>query len=84
MTHQQDKQPETTTVADEKVDYLNQVEHATAEEHHETVLKVIKTHPWVAIWCLFYALSAIGWGFDAQVNGAMLSVASFRSTFGYA
>lgn len=49
------------TVTDEKVEYLNQVEHATKEERGEPVFKVIKQHPWVAIWCLFYSLSAIGW-----------------------
>ena len=57
----QEKQQTTTTTASEKVEYLNQVEHATREEHGESVLQVIRQHPWVAVWCLFYSLSAIGW-----------------------
>ncbi|KAH6724133.1 maltose permease [Leptodontidium sp. 2 PMI_412] len=34
-------------------------------------------------WTFFFAMSAIGWGFDAQVNGAMISVPAFRRDFGY-
>jgi hypothetical protein len=59
MTSVPEKEP--VSVADEKVDFLAQVEHATQEEQREPVLKVIKQHPWVAVWCLFYSLSAIGW-----------------------
>ena len=59
MTSTSEKQQ--VTLADEKVDYLAQVEHATKEEQRESVLKVVKQHPWVAVWCLFYSLSAIGW-----------------------
>ncbi|POR39121.1 General alpha-glucoside permease [Tolypocladium paradoxum] len=52
-------------------------------EHELTVTDVFKKHPALAFWCFYWAMAAMGWGFDAQVNGGMLGVASFRRDFGY-
>ncbi|KAL4865303.1 hypothetical protein BDV12DRAFT_211098 [Aspergillus spectabilis] len=51
-------------------------------EHEQTVLQVIRSHPVLIWWAFFFSVSAIGWGFDAQVNGAVLSIPSFRRDFG--
>ena len=52
-------------------------------EHEATVREVIHNHKRIVAWTFFFALSAVGWGFDAQVNGAAISVPSFRRDFGY-
>ncbi|CAI6013931.1 hypothetical protein V2G26_003841 [Clonostachys chloroleuca] len=52
-------------------------------ENALTVKQVFKNHPAVVWWCFFWAMAAVGWGFDAQVNGGMLAVKSFRRDFGY-
>jgi hypothetical protein len=49
------------SVADEKVGYLHQVEQVTKEEQQESVLSVVRQHPYVALWCLYYSFAAIGW-----------------------
>ncbi|KAJ5379946.1 uncharacterized protein N7496_002374 [Penicillium cataractarum] len=51
-------------------------------EHEQTVFQVIRDHPALVWWAFFFSVSAIGWGFDAQVNGAVLSIPSFRRDFG--
>lgn len=51
-------------------------------EHEQTVFQVIRNHPVLIWWAFFFSVSAIGWGFDAQVNGAVLSIPSFRRDFG--
>ncbi|KAL4734417.1 general substrate transporter [Aspergillus similis] len=51
-------------------------------EHEQTVLQVLRGHPVLIWWAFFFSVSAIGWGFDAQVNGAVLSIPSFRRDFG--
>ncbi|KAJ4286211.1 hypothetical protein N0V88_008074 [Collariella sp. IMI 366227] len=51
-------------------------------EHEQTVFQVIRSHPALIWWAFFFSVSAIGWGFDAQVNGAVLSIPSFRRDFG--
>ena len=60
-----------------------QVEVASAEEHNQTIRNALSNNKRVVWWCFFFALSSIGWGFDAQVNGAMISVPQFRQNFGY-
>ncbi|OAQ62967.1 maltose permease [Pochonia chlamydosporia 170] len=52
-------------------------------EHELTVKDVFKKHPAVVWWSFFWSMAGVGWGFDAQVNGGMLGVASFRRDFGY-
>ena len=42
-------------------------------EHQLTLRDIIKHHKALVFWSFFWALCAIGWGFDAQVNGAMIS-----------
>ncbi|KAH7410521.1 hypothetical protein DE146DRAFT_776254 [Phaeosphaeria sp. MPI-PUGE-AT-0046c] len=52
-------------------------------EHHLTLPEVWRKHP-ALIWSsFFWAMCAIGWGFDAQINGAMISVPAFPRDFGY-
>ncbi|KAH5037000.1 hypothetical protein HBI75_079330 [Parastagonospora nodorum] len=52
-------------------------------EHRLTLGDIWKNHRSL-IWCsFFWAMCAIGWGFDAQINGAMISVPAFRRDFGY-
>ena len=51
-------------------------------EHELTVKYMFANHKKLIAWTFFWALCAIGWGFDAQVNGAMISVPSFRRDFG--
>ncbi|PKS08091.1 hypothetical protein jhhlp_005366 [Lomentospora prolificans] len=53
------------------------------EEQALTLYQAIKDHPALVWWSFYWAMAAVGWGFDAQVNGAMISVASFRQNFGY-
>jgi hypothetical protein len=51
-------------------------------EHELTVKHMFANHKTLIFWTLWWATCAIGWGFDAQVNGAMISVPSFRRDFG--
>ncbi|KAL4744841.1 hypothetical protein BDW72DRAFT_208690 [Aspergillus terricola var. indicus] len=51
-------------------------------EHQQTVLQVFCGHPVLIWWAFFFSVSAIRWGFDAQVNGALLSIPAFRRDFG--
>ncbi|RHZ66733.1 putative MFS alpha-glucoside transporter [Aspergillus thermomutatus] len=58
----------------------------TADNDHEhslTLRDVWKHHKPLIGWSFYWAMCAIGWGFDAQINGAMISVPSFRRDFGY-
>ncbi|KAH7419235.1 maltose permease [Cadophora sp. MPI-SDFR-AT-0126] len=48
-----------------------------------SIREAIQGNGAVLWWTFFFAMSAIGWGFDAQVNGAMISVPAFRRDFGY-
>jgi hypothetical protein len=59
-----------------------QAREAAAEEHSLTAWQAIRSNKRVVGWCVFFAFSCIGWGFDAQVNGAMVGVPGFRKTFG--
>ena len=43
------------------------------QEHHLTIRDIWKSHKALMGWSFFWAMCAIGWGFDAQVNGAMIS-----------
>ncbi|TQV96367.1 hypothetical protein V2A60_003220 [Cordyceps javanica] len=52
-------------------------------EHELTVKQVLKAHPILVWWIFYWAMAGVGWGFDAQVNGAMIGVESFRRDFGY-
>ncbi|KAL7961106.1 general substrate transporter [Trichoderma compactum] len=52
-------------------------------EHELTVKEVFVNHPALVFWAFYWAMSGVGWGFDAQVNGGMLSVEPFRRDFGY-
>ncbi|KIV96703.1 hypothetical protein PV10_00532 [Exophiala mesophila] len=62
---------------------LEQARLAAEEEHNLSVWRALTENKRVVFWCIFFAFSAIGWGFDAQVNGAMVGVPQFRRTFGY-
>ncbi|KAK8021726.1 general substrate transporter [Apiospora arundinis] len=52
-------------------------------EHDLTVRDVIRNHPKLVWWCFYWAMASVGWGFDAQINGAAIAVESFRRDFGY-
>ncbi|KAF4458226.1 maltose permease [Fusarium albosuccineum] len=65
---------------DPKSDVVNAERQA---EHDMTLKQVLRQHPALVWWCFYWSIAAIGWGFDAQINGAMISVASFRRDFGY-
>ena len=53
------------------------------QEHQLTFMDVARYHKALIWWSFYFAMCAVGWGFDAQVNGAMISVPSFRRDFGY-
>ncbi|KAJ1325303.1 MFS transporter SP family general alpha glucoside:H+ symporter [Microdochium nivale] len=57
--------------------------NAYHQEHELTLGDILRNHKPIAFWCLYWAMGAVGWGFDAQINGAMISVAAFRRDFGY-
>ncbi|KAK8931769.1 hypothetical protein H634G_04288 [Metarhizium anisopliae BRIP 53293] len=52
-------------------------------EHELTIKDVFNRHPALIWWSFYWSMAGVGWGFDAQVNGGMLSVESFRRDFGY-
>ncbi|CAG9945873.1 unnamed protein product [Clonostachys rosea f. rosea IK726] len=54
-----------------------------AQDRDLTLKVVLRQHPWIMFWSFYWATAGIAWGFDAQINGAMISVASFRRDFGY-
>lgn len=51
-------------------------------ESNYTVRYILRHHKGLCWWCFFWAMTSIGWGFDAQVNGAMIGVPAFRRDFG--
>ncbi|KAL2208247.1 maltose permease [Sarocladium strictum] len=69
--------PESIAIKEEAL----QVDHSL--EHEINVKQVFRNHPALVWWCFYWAMAAVGWGFDAQVNGGMLGVRSFRRDFGY-
>ncbi|KAF3913382.1 hypothetical protein ABW20_dc0107086 [Dactylellina cionopaga] len=52
-------------------------------EHALTFSYIWKNHRSLIFYSLYWGVSAFGWGFDAQINGAMISVPAFRRDFGY-
>ncbi|RYP42129.1 hypothetical protein DL767_000494 [Monosporascus sp. MG133] len=52
-------------------------------EHDLTLSVVFRRHTALVWWCFYWAMAAVGWGFDAQINGAVLSIPSFRRDYGY-
>ncbi|KAL6245954.1 hypothetical protein RBB50_007107 [Rhinocladiella similis] len=71
------------TVVENIAPKVEQARVAAEEEHQLSVWDALTKNKIVVFWCVFFAFSAVGWGFDAQVNGAMISVPQFRLTFGY-
>jgi hypothetical protein len=61
---------------------IEQTNTANEREKQITVRDVFTKHPRLAWWIFYWAMAAVGWGFDAQVNGAMTSVPAFRRDFG--
>ncbi|KAH8801361.1 maltose permease [Xylogone sp. PMI_703] len=70
-------------VHDESLSKHNDAAVAAAEEHSMSIMDVLRNNKRIVWWCFFFSMSACGWGFDAQVNGAMISVPSFRLKFGF-
>ncbi|KAF4214442.1 hypothetical protein CNMCM5878_009252 [Aspergillus fumigatiaffinis] len=52
-------------------------------EDSVTFSYVLKHHKAIIAWSFYWAMCAIGWGFDAQINGAVISVPAFRREYGY-
>ncbi|KAF9894648.1 hypothetical protein FE257_006536 [Aspergillus nanangensis] len=48
-----------------------------------TAMETFRKHPKIVLWAFFWCMTALGWGFDTQVNGAIISVPSFRTYYGY-
>ena len=63
-------------------DIIEDSNTANEQEKQITVRDVFTKHPRLAWWIFYWAMAAVGWGFDAQVNGAMISVPAFRRYFG--
>lgn len=63
-------------------DVIEDSNTANEKEKQITVRDVFTKHPRLAWWIFYWAMAAVGWGFDAQVNGAMISVPAFRRDFG--
>ncbi|KAL4814745.1 maltose permease [Aspergillus spinulosporus] len=73
----------------------NATEQETSASHKEhsdppdivedsmTFSYVVKHHRTIILWSFYWAMCAVGWGFDAQVNGAVISVPMFRRAYGY-
>lgn len=59
-----------------------QIAADNAEERSLTLRTVARNHPKLLFWSFFWCLTAVGWGFDTQVNGAMISVPAFRAYYG--
>ncbi|KAH0602600.1 uncharacterized protein H6S33_008681 [Morchella sextelata] len=55
----------------------------TRREHEQTFRDALRDERGVILWATVFAAAALSWGFDAQVNGAAISVNSFRRDFGY-
>lgn len=77
--HEEVPTNESNSIHDVEASKLNSEAHL---EHELTITHVLTHHKALAGWSFFWALCAIGWGFDAQVNGAMISVPAFRRDFG--
>ncbi|KAL3474115.1 maltose permease [Aspergillus californicus] len=72
-----DRKPSTEAFEEEHVDGRDRA------EDDMTFAFVFRHHKAIIAWSFYWALCAVGWGFDAQINGAMISVPSFRRDFGY-
>ncbi|KAL4886497.1 maltose permease [Aspergillus karnatakaensis] len=62
------------------------IEHAAAETSAMdklTIRELLSNHPAVVWWAFYWGMAGVAWGFDSQINGAVLSVESFRRAFGY-
>ncbi|OXV11343.1 hypothetical protein Egran_00897 [Elaphomyces granulatus] len=53
------------------------------EDRQQSAWQTVRTYPALVWWAFFFAMSAVGWGFDVQVNGAVVAVPAFRRQFGY-
>lgn len=80
-THQAEAPLETKTSADGKHE-IRLVERDNEQEHSLTLGYVARHHPKILWWSFFWCMCAVGWGFDTQVNGAIISVPAFREYYG--
>ncbi|KAH8591221.1 hypothetical protein B0O99DRAFT_690831 [Bisporella sp. PMI_857] len=53
------------------------------QERQVSLREAVRGNEKILCWTFFFSLSAIGWRFDAQVSGAIISVPAFRRDFGY-
>lgn len=75
------EKPVEARVEDANLSETIRVDHQL--EHELTVRDVFKRHPALVFWCLYWSIAAMGWGFDAQINGGMLAVKAFRRDYGF-
>ncbi|KFA56682.1 hypothetical protein S40293_06223 [Stachybotrys chartarum IBT 40293] len=74
----------TTASCAEFVDAKSDAVDADRQEEHDLTLRqLFRRHPAIVGWSFFWAMAAVGWGFDAQINGAMIAVPAFRRDYGY-
>ncbi|KAF3940955.1 hypothetical protein ABW19_dt0206407 [Dactylella cylindrospora] len=59
------------------------LERDDAAEHALTFRYVLKYHPSLIFYSIFWGICTFGWGFDLQINVVMISVPAFRRDFGY-
>ncbi|KAL4866440.1 hypothetical protein BDV12DRAFT_210452 [Aspergillus spectabilis] len=49
----------------------------------QTLRQLVTDGPALVWWAFYWGMAGVAWGFDMQINGAVISVPSFRRTFGY-
>ncbi|KAJ3533501.1 hypothetical protein NM208_g7959 [Fusarium decemcellulare] len=62
---------------------VNRIDLANTNEHDLSFRDVAKNHPKIIWWSFFWCMCAVGWGFDTQVNGAIIGVPAFREYYGH-
>ena len=67
-------------------DVKHQQDQSAIAIHNEHSLKyreAFRIYRNACLWCLFFCLSALMWGYDQQIAGGLLSAPAFRLDFGY-
>ncbi|KAH8429961.1 uncharacterized protein LDX57_007633 [Aspergillus melleus] len=65
------------------VNHIEDGLQARHNEDHMTLAYMFIHHKTLIFWSFYWAMCPVGWGFDAQIKGAMIAVESFRRDFGY-
>ncbi|KAH6689914.1 general substrate transporter [Plectosphaerella plurivora] len=59
------------------------VDSDNQREHEMTLGFVAKNHPKIIWWSFFWCMCAVGWGYDTQINGAIVGIPAFREFYGF-